>query len=104
MEALNSAGARWNGAYIFGEVQEAVDVERGCIVQFERVVIEHRSGTSVSQDTMGPHTAIVLQVLGPGHYLLAHQNFGPLGRKVSRYELVLADVVGGSITFFMPVR
>ncbi len=53
---------------------------------------------------MGPHTAIVLQVNGPGRYLLAHQNFGPAGRKVSRYELVLADVKRGTITFYRPVR
>lgn len=101
--ALNAAGAQWDGAYTFGEVVTAEAVQRGDIVQFDRVVVEHRTEMSVARETLGPHTAIVIEVLAPGRFLLAHQNFGPQGRKVSRYELILTDVKRGSITFHRPV-
>lgn len=101
--ALNAAGAQWDGAYGFGEVIDAEAVQRGDIFQFDRVLVEHRTERSVAQETFGPHTAIVLEVLAPGRFLLAHQNFGPEGRTVSRYELIMADVKRGTITFHRPV-
>lgn len=103
--ALNNNGAHWDGFYGFGEVVDTARtaVQRGDIVQFEGVVVEQRTSTSMSRDSMGKHTAIVLRVLGPGRYELAHQNFGPDGRKVSRYTLEMADVVKGRIQFYRPV-
>jgi len=103
--ALNDAGARWDGFYGFGnrlDTNEHV-VQRGDIVQFEGVLVERVTATSMEQATMGHHTAIVLSVQGSGHFLLAHQNFGRAGRKVSRYELVMTDVKRGTITFYRPV-
>lgn len=104
--ALNEAGARWDGYYGFGEKLDTttVPVQRGDVVQFEGVVVERRTGSSLTQETMGHHTAIVLSVGASGRYTLAHQNFGRGGRKVSRYELVMADVKRGSITFFRPLN
>lgn len=103
--ALNDAGARWDGYYGFGEKLDTmiVPVQRGDIAQFEGVLVERGTETSMEQATMGHHTAIVLSVQGPGHFLLAHQNFGRAGRKVSRYELVMADVKRGTITFYRPI-
>jgi hypothetical protein len=104
--ALNKAGATWDGGYGFGN---AVDwhrelVMRGDIVQFDQVMIERRTERSMEQVAMGPHTAIVIKVLEEGRYIIAHQNFGRAGRKVSQFELVMADVKKGDITFFRPVR
>jgi hypothetical protein len=101
--ALNTAGARWDGRYVFGDLVKVDAAQRGDIVQFDGVLVEHRTETSMARETLGPHTAIVLDVFAPGRFLLAHQNFGPKGRKVSRYELVMADVKRGTITFFRPV-
>lgn len=102
--ALNEAGARWDGYYGFGEQLDTtkVTVQRGDVVQFEGVMVERRMGSSLTQETMGHHTAIVLSVGASGRYTLAHQNFGKGGRNVSRYELVMADVKRGEITFFRP--
>jgi len=102
--ALNKAGAKWDGRYGFGrEVDRPTEpVQRGDIVQFTKVIVERRQGGTIEQDSMGPHTAIVLSVHEPGRYLLAHQNFGKAGRKVGSYELVMADVKRGTITFFRP--
>jgi hypothetical protein len=103
--ALNEADARWDGYYGFGEKLDTtkVPVQRGDIVQFESVEVERRTGSTLTQETMGHHTAIVLTVGARGRYMLAHQNFGRGGRKVSRYELVMADVKRGEITFFRPL-
>lgn len=103
--ALNEAGAQWDGHYVFGLKLDTtnVPIQRGDIVQFEGVLVEHGTATSKEQATMGHHTAIVLSVPGPGRFMLAHQNFGRGGRKVSRYELVMADVKRGVIMFFRPI-
>lgn len=103
-QALNKAGARWDGRHGFGDAVEVADVQRGDVVQFDNVLIERRSPERLEQDRMGPHTAVVLAVEGPGRYLLAHQNFGKAGRKVSRYALVMDDVKRGTVSFFRPVR
>ncbi len=104
--ALNEAGARWDGYYGFGEQLDTtkIPVQRGDVVQFEGVMVERRTGSTLTQETMGHHTAIVLSVGASGRYTLAHQNFGRGGRKVSRYELVMADVKRGSITFLRPLN
>jgi hypothetical protein len=103
--ALNRAGAKWDGRYEFGRKIDTRtgSVQRGDVVQFSKVLVERRNGNSIEQETMGHHTAIVLEVHEPGRCTLAHQNFGPAGRKVGRYELVMADVKRGTITFFRPV-
>jgi len=103
-EALNAAQARWDGSKGFGDPVQPEAVQRGDIVQLEKVVIERRDADSMVRETMGPHTAIVLEVPAPGHFLIAHQNFGSAGRKVSRHELRLADKKRGTITFFRPVK
>lgn len=102
--ALNKAGANWDGRYGFGSKVDTRTqaVQRGDVVQFSKVLVERRNGNSIEQETMGHHTAIVLEVHEPGRYTLAHQNFGPAGRKVGRYELVMADVKRGTVTFFRP--
>lgn len=102
--ALDKAGARWDGRYRFGDPVHAADARRGDIVQFEHVLVERRTPNRIEQERMGPHTAVVLVVEGPGRYVLAHQNFGKAGRKVSRYTLVMDDVRKGTISFFRPVR
>ena len=102
--ALNKAGAKWDGRYGYGRKLDTPNeaVKRGDVVQFSKVLVERRDGTTIEQETMGHHTAIVLRVHEPGRYTLAHQNFGTEGRKVGSYELVMADVKRGTITFFRP--
>lgn len=104
--ALNQAGANWDGRYGFGRMLDTRTeiVQRGDVVQFSKVLVERQEGLTIVRETMGPHTAIVLVVHEPGHYTLAHQNFGVAGRKVGRYELVMTDVKRGTIDFFRPVR
>ncbi|HRH37739.1 MAG TPA: hypothetical protein PK760_05310, partial [Flavobacteriales bacterium] len=104
--ALNKSGAKWDGLYGFGKVVDwrKEEIMPGDIVQFEGVEVEHREGNSIQRDSYGKHTAIVYTVNERGDYIIAHQNFGELGRKVSTTGLRMADVRGGKLVFYRPVE
>lgn len=103
-EALNNAGAQWDGLYGFGEL---VDWKRGelfpgDIVQMENVEVEHREGSSIHRERYGHHTAVIFEVHAKGEYTLAHQNIDPVGRKVGLTGFALRDVRGGKLLFYRP--
>lgn len=103
-QALNKAGAKWDGLYAFGRLidtkQEAI--LPGDILQFEGVTMEHRTEGGMEQFSFMKHTAVVTAVHGPGEVTIAHQNFGPTGRKVSSLRLQLGDLVKGKLLFYRP--
>lgn len=105
-EALNRAGATWDGRYGFGEPIDPMrqDVLPGDIIQFEGVLVEYSDATSRTQQSMSHHTAIVHAMHGAGHYTLAHQNFGRAGREVSLLDLRLEHIVKGTYTIYRPRR
>jgi hypothetical protein len=103
-KALNKAGAKWDGIYGFGR---RIDPRKepilpGDILQFEGVTMEHRTANGREQYSFSKHTAVVIAVHGPGEVTIAHQNFGPTGRKVSTLRLQLSDLVKGSLLFYRP--
>jgi hypothetical protein len=105
-EALNTAGARWDGFYGFGTV---VDWRKdailpGDIVQFDGVQVEKRTDKSITRESFMKHTAVVVVVHGKGRFTLAHQNFGRGARTVSLHELAMTDVRTGKLTFYRPVE
>lgn len=104
-EALNAAGAKWDGFYDFGSIIEwkRYEVFPGDIVQFENVVLQHRTATSMSTEQYGKHTAVVVEVKARGDYILAHQNVEPIGKKVALIPLSMADVRAGKLKFYRPV-
>ncbi|MEO8591489.1 MAG: hypothetical protein ABI432_19060 [Flavobacteriales bacterium] len=105
-EALNTAGARWDGLYGFGEVVDwkKAEVFAGDIVQFENVEVERREGDMVRRERYGHHTAVILEVREKGVYTIGQQNMQGLGRKVGLGELAMSDVRGGKIVFYRPVE
>jgi len=105
-EALNEAGAKWNGFYEFGTLVdwERYEVFPGDVVQFSNVEIEHRAGNSISHERYGQHTAIIIAVHGRGDFLIAQQNMQPMGKKVGTSALRMADVRAGKLTFYRPVE
>jgi hypothetical protein len=105
-EALNTAGAKWDGAYGFGEVVDwrKQEVLPGDIVQFENVFVEHRSDNMVMREQYGVHTAVVVEVKGRGDYVLAHQNVKPVGKKVGTAPLLMSEVRSGKLRFYRPVE
>lgn len=103
-EALNSAGATWDGSYGWGVVVDPGkdSILPGDVIQFKDVELEWVEGNSRNRMTMPHHTAVVVEVKAPGVFIIAHQNFGPIGRKVGTTELVLAHVKKGRTTFYRP--
>ena len=94
--ALDYADAVWESPFDYGEILdlEADIVIAGDIIQFEKV--ELSNGT-----TYPHHTAVVMEVLENGNYLMAHQNFNNI-KKVNTRELDLSLLSKGSITFYRP--
>ncbi|MEZ4806840.1 MAG: CHAP domain-containing protein [Flavobacteriales bacterium] len=105
-EALNSAGADWDGSYGFGALVawREDEVLPGDIVQFENVRVEHRTENAIHTERYTKHTAVVVAVHGRGEFTIAHQNVGDRGRKVGRSELHMRDVRAGKIMFHRPGR
>ncbi len=103
-EALNNAGAHWDGLYGFGELVDwkRVELFPGDIVQMENVEVEHREGNMIHRERYGHHTAVIHTVHARGEYTLAHQNVDPVGRKVGLSAFALRDVRGGKLLFYRP--
>jgi hypothetical protein len=109
--ALDYAGAyldRSNAKsiYVFGQkinpAQE--EVFPGDIIQIENVKLEYTSGDMIYTENMAHHTAIIYEVLGEGHYKIAHQNTSFSGRKVGISELRMETVKKGKIIFYRPYK
>ncbi|MBK7084854.1 MAG: hypothetical protein IPH53_09375 [Flavobacteriales bacterium] len=102
--ALDVVKARWDGAYFFGRpVDPRTEVILpGDIVQFEGVEVLYEEEGITTRQRMPHHTAVIYEAHGEGRYTLAHQNFGPAGRKVGLSEWSTAHVVKGKYTFFRP--
>ncbi len=104
--ALEHAGAQWDGSYGFGSPVDPVkdQVFPGDIVQFENVVTQDRSGNVKREEKMPKHTAIIYRVVQPGVYDIAHQNTDVTGRKVGTSRFVLDHVVRGKVMIYRPVQ
>ncbi len=96
--ALNFAEADWEPPYIYGELidPEKDEILPGDIIQFEGVKLSNR-------DSYYHHTAIVLEALAEGKYVMAHQNFAGV-EKVTTRELDLSQFEEGTIEFYRPSR
>jgi hypothetical protein len=103
-EALTAAGATWDGQYTWGlEIDPLKDsVLPGDVIQFENVIFEWEEGNAVNRETMPHHTAVIVEVKAPGVFVIAHQNYGPIGRKVGTSDLVLARKTKGKLLVYRP--
>jgi hypothetical protein len=117
VEALRAAGARGQrGRGGWGEALASVkDAEPGDILQFEDVVVVHRTarpdGAVVTLTARYPHhTAIVAAVRKRGKrvvFAVLHQNASvgdndPGAKRVQQWTIDLADLRGGSLTAYRP--
>ncbi len=104
-EALTKNNCQWDGKYAYGKkVNPATDsIYAGDLLQFEGVTVKYHENNATVKESFPHHTAIVYQVMGKGHYKIAHQNFGNTAKKVVVTELKLTNKVSGTITFYRPV-
>ena len=104
-QALNSAGAKWDGAFHFGKT---IDPGKDCVypgdvIQFSQVRVQYQKGNTFYIEEMDQHTAVVYQVRRKGSFVVAEQNTSRLGKKVGLSDLELANVSQGKVEFFRPV-
>ncbi len=98
-EALDEAGAKWTSPSGFGKALKKKEVVLpGDIIQFENVKIVYPDKSSSS---LPHHTAIVIQVLSPGRYIIAEQNANGK-RLVTFSEIDLNYVKKGKYIIFRP--
>jgi hypothetical protein len=105
-EALNNAGANWDKKYGFGKL---IDPKKDCvypgdIIQFKNVVVQTKQGNAYVFETMEKHTAIVYEVKKRQSYIIADQNNGRTGKKVSVSPFEIQNITRGSIKVYRPVK
>jgi hypothetical protein len=103
-EALDKAGAKWDGEFDFGK---PVDPLRECvypgdIIHFKNVTLRTMSNGRTSTTRMDDHTAVITFVKDRGVFQLGHQNTSTSGRKVGHSDIDLRHLVGGEYTVFRP--
>lgn len=105
-EALNNAGASWDGQLKFGKVIDPKTevIYPGDIIQFENVQVKYSVGQANFSESYPHHTAVVYKVLADGSYEIAQQNTSATGRKVGIGKLDLKNVTKGQLTFFRPEK
>jgi hypothetical protein len=105
-EALNQAGATWDGNMGFGQVVDPKTgvIYPGDIIQFEKVQVKYTVGNMNFAESYPHHTAVVYKVLADGSYEIAQQNTSETGQKVGIGKLDLKTVTKGQLTFFRPVK
>lgn len=103
-EALDQAGAQWDGAYGFGTpVNPMKDcVYPGDIIRFQRATFRHYEEGVTRTEQYGDHTAVIVAVHGRGTYTLGHQNTDATGRKVGFSDIDLRHIAGGKYTVYRP--
>lgn len=105
-EALNKAGAKWDGSYGFGiKVQYQKEcVFAGDIIQFKGVKLNYKEGEYILTETLEQHTAVVYEVKAKGAYIIADQNTRFTGKKVGTRLVEIKTITKGSIQIFRPEK
>jgi hypothetical protein len=103
--ALQHAGAPIPGNYIWGTpVTDFMQNARpGDVLQFRNVLLVHEIDGGIMKETMALHTAIITDVLGPGHFQIAHQNVS--GKRKTIYTtLDLNNLKRGKVLCYRPIE
>ena len=113
---LASAALAYAGAYLDRRSQKTIytfgdklnpekdTIYPGDIIQFEDVTVEYQKGNVIYKENMPKHTSIIYEVIGDGHYKLAHQNTAFSGKKVGISEFEISNVKKGKMIFYRPIK
>ena len=105
-QALDYAGAKWDGSWQFGKV---VDYKKdkiypGDIIQFTNIKTEYTKENVTYYGTMTQHTVIIYKVNGTGDYILAEQNTPHSGRNIGLGKINFKHITEGKFTVYRPVN
>ena len=104
-QALNYAGASWDGVYGFGKKLDLKkdSIYPGDIIQFNNVKTSRKENDQLIKGSYPIHTAVVYEVLDKGVVKMAEQNTSEFGRKVGVSVFDTKSVVSGKVTFYRPI-
>jgi hypothetical protein len=103
-QALNAAGAKWNGKFDFGrKLSAGEEILPGDIIQFEGVKIKYVESDARYTQLLKHHTGIVYSMKGKKQFDMANQNTEH-GRKVSLTYIDLNKVTSGKYFIYRPQR
>ena len=103
-EALNAAGAKWNGKFKYGRLLD-LDKEPmlpGDLIQFEGVKIKYEKNGARYKEILNHHTGIIYSVKGDRQFEMANQNTAQHGRKVGLSYIDLNQVFTGRYFIYRP--
>ncbi len=105
-QALNTAGATWNGKLKFGRLLDlkTETILPGDIVQFEGVKIKFEKEGAKYKQILNHHTGIIYSVKGPRQFEMANQNTAQHGRKVGLSFIDLEQVTSGRYYIYRSER
>ncbi len=105
-QALNTAGATWNGKLKFGRLLDlkTETILPGDIVQFEGVKIKFEKEGAKYKQILNHHTGIIYSVKGQRQFEMANQNTAQHGRKVGLSFIDLEQVTSGRYYIYRPER
>ena len=105
-EALNAAGARWNGKLKFGRLLDlkTESVLPGDIIQFEGVKIGFKKNGTRYKEILNHHTGIIYSVQNNRQFEMANQNTAQYGRKVGLSFIDLDQVTSGRYFIYRPEK
>ena len=105
-EALNKAGATWDGKQVFGKEVNylKVCIYPGDIVQFEGVTLNYEIDKKIYIEKLQHHTAIVYEVKEKGNFVIADQNTGLSGKTVGTHTFEVKSMAKGKFKIFRPTK
>ena len=103
-EALNTAGAKWNGKLVYGRLLNlrTDTILPGDIIQFEGVKIKFEKNGGRYKEILNHHTGIVYSVKNMKQFEMANQNTAQFGRKVGLSFIDLDQVTSGKYYIYRP--
>ena len=104
-EALNSAGAKWNGKFQFGrKLEKGEAILPGDIIQFEGVKIKYQEGNARYTQVLKHHTGIIYSLKSQTQFDMANQNTEEHGKKVTLSFIDLDNIATGHYYIYRPVE
>lgn len=103
-EALDGAGARWDGEQDLGDAVNPLKdrMHAGDVIHFSNTTFRHFKGGLTRTERMDDHTAVIIRVQDRGICTLAHRNTPSTGKKEGFSAIDLRHIVGGKYVVYRP--
>jgi hypothetical protein len=103
-EAMDAAGARWDGEQDLGDAVNPLKdrMHAGDVIHFSNTTFRHFKGGLMRTERTDDHTAVIIRVQDRGTCTLAHRNTPSTGKKVGSGDIDLRHIVSGNHVVYRP--